>query len=52
MKRGILVALLTAFLSGCFAPNIKVGGDKPLVDIKYDNGEKKDRDKDKDRHDH
>lgn len=46
MRRWLLVALLGFFVSGCFCPNIKVGGDKPLVDIKY--GDKKDKEKDKD----
>lgn len=46
MKRCLLIALLAAFVSGCFAPNIKVGGDKPLVDIKYGDKDKKDKDKD------
>ena len=46
MKRWILIALLTIFVSGCFSPSIKVGGEKPLVDIKYGGKDKKDRDKD------
>ncbi|NOZ20645.1 MAG: hypothetical protein GXP25_06100 [Planctomycetes bacterium] len=46
MKRGILVVLLTVFLAGCFSPNIKIGGDKPLVDIKYGGKDKKDKNDD------
>jgi len=48
MRRCVLVALLAVFLSGCFSPSIKIGGEKPLVDIKYGGKNDKDRDKDDD----
>ena len=46
MKRLILIALLGIFASGCFSPNIKVGGEKPLVEIKHGGKDKKDKDDD------